>query len=218
MPDRMDALAEYARGSARNSASRLDPEFLRRFAKRLVVMADDEVAACQAESEQKPVCAKGCDACCHRLVEATLPEVLAIAQHVEEKFSEEQRAGFQSRVAAAQERNVGFWKDEGTPAKAPCGFLVDHACSIYEVRPVSCRAMNSFDAEACGRVFLGAPSAPAPASQTLPPPAGDGNLRPTLATQDEVGRLLNEVVEGCKEGGIRSGAFELGPAVNLLLE
>jgi hypothetical protein len=33
----------------------------------------------------------------------------------------------------------------------PCPFLEDARCSIYEVRPLSCRGTNSMDASACER-------------------------------------------------------------------
>jgi hypothetical protein len=52
-------------------------------------------------------------------------------------------------VAAARERTRGLSAAERFSPEHPCPFLDDGACSIYEVRPLSCRGMNSLDAGEC---------------------------------------------------------------------
>jgi hypothetical protein len=39
---------------------------------------------------------------------------------------------------------------EAEPAKDACPFLKDHICTVYQYRPIACRAMNSYDIEWCG--------------------------------------------------------------------
>lgn len=202
MPDRLEAVKEYARGFSRSVAERQDATSASRFVRRLHVMADEEAVACQSESERAVACSPGCDFCCHRLVEATLLEVVAAAEHVRAQFSLEDHAQFRERVQASHAANAGFWTDRQEPAKAACPFLVEHKCSVYEVRPISCRALNSFDPQPCEQKFI----------QSVP------LERPTLATQDRLNLLTAELAQGCKEAGVRSGVFEFGPAVLTLLD
>lgn len=103
------------------------------------------------ESRRSPgfACASGCTWCCHQMVAAEPPEVIAIARHVETRFSPEARAALVERLAAtdAQTRGLGIVARART--KLPCPFLVEHQCSIYEVRPLRCRGVYSRDAEHC---------------------------------------------------------------------
>ncbi len=40
----------------------------------------------------------------------------------------------------------GLSRDEHAQAKVPCALVVDGKCSIYEIRPMACRAWNAFSA------------------------------------------------------------------------
>jgi hypothetical protein len=93
-------------------------------------------------AEPYVACRKGCSACCHMDVSITLAEA--------------------ERLASASGRPMNRHVrplSEHTPRHtvAPCPFLVEGACSVYEARPFACRAHFSFDTSAywCqpGRVF-----------------------------------------------------------------
>jgi hypothetical protein len=86
-------------------------------------------------------------------VGTSAPTVLRIAAALRERLAGPELAAVLARVVALDEKTHGV---EWTPAKRPphaCAFLVDGMCSIYDVRPLVCRAWNSADAEACRRAL-----------------------------------------------------------------
>lgn len=96
-------------------------------------------------------CKPGCDHCCHQSVGVTTAEALTIADHVRRNRSEEQLDVLLQRLSKARERTRGLSADERYSPDLPCPFLEHSRCTIYEVRPLSCRGMNSLDAEICAK-------------------------------------------------------------------
>lgn len=95
-------------------------------------------------------CQKGCAHCCNPFI-VTLPhEALNIADYVAENFTQAQR---KKLLACGKEQDALIQKDSIQVAAAnhnsPCPFLKDNACSIYEVRPLTCRNWISQNAELC---------------------------------------------------------------------
>lgn len=97
-------------------------------------------------------CKGGCAHCCHQPVGITAIEALAIADHLRKALSEADLARVAARVAAAHEKARGLSTAERFSAEQPCPFLEAGQCSIYDVRPLVCRGMNSRDAGACARI------------------------------------------------------------------
>ena len=114
-------------------------------------------------------CQPGCDHCCHQSVGVTPPEALAIFAHLVETRSPEQLEALHQKVSAAAKRTRGLTSRERLSPDLPCPLLEDRQCSIYEVRPLSCRGMNSLDASVCEQRLR--PSA-APAASTGEAPPG----------------------------------------------
>jgi hypothetical protein len=87
------------------------------------------------------------------VVSVTLPEAVAIMGHLHVTLRDEELAQLASRVAEARERTRGLTPDERFSPAYPCPFLsvADGRCTIYEVRPLTCRGMNSLDAGECAR-------------------------------------------------------------------
>lgn len=91
-------------------------------------------------------CAAGCAFCCHLLVEVTPSEAARIAGHVRDRAAVEENAGRAEGLSAAEYRR----------ARLRCAFLdAEDRCSIYDVRPLACRAHTSRDRHACQRASLG---------------------------------------------------------------
>jgi uncharacterized protein len=104
-------------------------------------------------SRDSLACKLGCDHCCRRPVGTSAPTVLRIAAALREGLSAEDFARALARVVALDEKTHGVsWTPTERPP-LPCAFLVNGACSVYEVRPFVCRAWNSADAEACRRAL-----------------------------------------------------------------
>ncbi len=94
-------------------------------------------------------CKSGCDHCCHQVVGVTAAEALTIHAHLEATRSADELERLKTRVAELHERARGLSSAERFSPAHPCAFLEAGSCSIYEVRPLSCRGMNSLDAGEC---------------------------------------------------------------------
>jgi len=75
-------------------------------------------------------CTKGCCHCCYRLVDATLPEAVAIAEHVATNFKPEELTSLQQRFDGYEEAIARYFRRETSGFGEACPFLVDQACSI----------------------------------------------------------------------------------------
>ena len=94
-------------------------------------------------------CRAGCDHCCYQIVGVTTPEALAILDHLSQTASDPELEAVSARVAASRARTRGLSAAERFSPDHPCPFLQSGRCSIYEVRPLACRGMNSLDAGEC---------------------------------------------------------------------
>ena len=99
-------------------------------------------------------CASGCAPCCHLYVQVPPGSVALIAGFIEAHFTPPARAALIERLAIAA---TAF---RATPApqrlRLPCVLLGDdHRCTVYEVRPLSCRAFTSRSLPRCQQVVFG---------------------------------------------------------------
>ena len=109
---------------------------------------DERVKEVQDGSPDKVDCKPGCAYCCYRPALSLVPEILNIVEFVDETFDESARAALDERLRLYNEKAQEIEKTNSLGWIA-CPFLVDNLCSIYEVRPLSCRAVCSLDVEAC---------------------------------------------------------------------
>jgi Fe-S-cluster containining protein len=110
-----------------------------RLADGLLARAPEGAVACQA----------GCDHCCYQAVGVTAPEALAIFDHLKSTRSSGELARVAAQVSEHDARTRGLSSQERFSPDHPCPFLEAGNCSIYEARPLSCRGMNSLDADEC---------------------------------------------------------------------
>jgi Fe-S-cluster containining protein len=96
-------------------------------------------------------CRAGCDHCCYQSVGVTPPEALAIFDHLSHTRSDDEMTRLAGQVSAQRAATRGLSAAERFSPAHPCVFLEAGRCTIYEVRPLSCRAMNSLDAGECER-------------------------------------------------------------------
>jgi Fe-S-cluster containining protein len=96
-------------------------------------------------------CRAGCDHCCYQSVGVTAPEALAIFDHLSRTLSDAALEEVTARVAERHAATRGMSAAERFSPEHPCAFLDAGRCAIYEVRPLSCRGMNSLDAGECGQ-------------------------------------------------------------------
>jgi Fe-S-cluster containining protein len=92
------------------------------------------IAVRGVEREQKRVlaCSRGCDNCCHQSDIPVYPhELVALYWYAMEKLELSAHEAVRKQLALHTRTD-------------PCPFLVDHACAVHPVRPVSCRQFNVF--------------------------------------------------------------------------
>lgn len=101
---------------------------------------------------EKPIaCKKGCAHCCHLTVLTDGATVLRIAEHVRTNMNQAERMLLDMRLIVYEDKVEKMTQSQRSLARIPCPLLVDGACSVHEVRPLICRAFNSYHAEACDR-------------------------------------------------------------------
>lgn len=127
------------------------------FAVRLAERAQKETDRVSEEVKNRGVrfdCRKGCSYCCKLEVNAYPQETFRIARALNERPN---REALIAALAEHVERNRGVTEKQ---QRQTCPFLVDQACSIYELRPIMCRRMHSLDVERCKQMGETVPSDP----------------------------------------------------------
>lgn len=90
-------------------------------------------------------CVVGCSACCYQAITITAPEADRIGKAIG-------RTPAQAQPLAKERPSLDSLQDGSDEDVArytgkPCPFLVDHRCSVYEVRPVICRLHHSMHSD-----------------------------------------------------------------------
>ena len=93
-------------------------------------------------------CKSGCAYCCHVRVEATIPEAIMVFAHLIDPADPRRQ-----RVLDNADRLQSMDEAGRMFARVPCPMLIDDKCSIYEDRPLMCRAMMAADAAKCHAAF-----------------------------------------------------------------
>lgn len=98
--------------------------------------------------QYRVVCREGCSHCCGLTVNVAIPELYLIFEYLRSTRSEEElkelAQDLKAYVTAMEESNSVTEK-----LKIKCSFLKGDKCSIYEQRPMSCRAWNSRSVSHC---------------------------------------------------------------------
>lgn len=99
-------------------------------------------------------CAGGCAACCHLYVQVPPGIARMMADHIAASFSPAEREALHGRLetAAAAARDAA----NPTQLRHRCPLLGDdNRCTVYDVRPLSCRAFTSRSVARCNDVVFG---------------------------------------------------------------
>jgi Fe-S-cluster containining protein len=193
-------LEDIAKTSATLAARSGDFERFGRLARRLHVLADEEILKVQA-SEVPCACKPGCSYCCHGLVTATLPELAAIVTQVE-TWPKSRKAQLDARIGEYLGQATLYWKGERLALEAECPFLDQGRCSIYEIRPLHCRSKSSYNADDCKKQLND------PEHETKKVPG-----------QSEVCiQLVEGTIKGFQEAERPTGTYELAPSLQHFLQ
>jgi Fe-S-cluster containining protein len=94
-------------------------------------------------------CRRGCEHCCHRVISVTPPEVSAVTEYVADRFAPEQKRALTARLRTYLDEVAPHQGRDLYHLRPRCPFLEGGFCSVYAVRPLSCRAQFSTDVSAC---------------------------------------------------------------------
>jgi Fe-S-cluster containining protein len=105
--------------------------------------------AVAARDQVKLACGEGCALCCSLRVDVIAPEVFLIAEHLRRHFSAESMAALTERLEAHAAQVTRMTPFEHATRNMPCPLLEGYRCSVYAVRPHTCRRCHSTDLSAC---------------------------------------------------------------------
>jgi Fe-S-cluster containining protein len=97
-------------------------------------------------------CKSGCSWCCYQLVSVTPAEALLLAAHVRSQPADVQ-GELVERLRRLDRETRGMSTTVRDSLHLPCAFLKEGSCSVYDVRPLPCREVTSFDVSACERSY-----------------------------------------------------------------
>jgi len=119
-------------------------------------IADAAAAAVHAHIPNQPqlACASGCSPCCHLQVQVPPGIAAAMVAHIDAVFTAADRAALRERLARAAAAVVAA--PDPAALRLRCPLLgADERCTVYEVRPLSCRAFTSRSLPRCQQVVFG---------------------------------------------------------------
>jgi Fe-S-cluster containining protein len=119
-------------------------------------IAEAAAASFRAHIPNQPAtaCASGCSPCCHLYVQVPPGSAALIADHVRATFAPAARAALQDRLEIA----ASAFSDAPDPSRVRLRCVLlgdDNRCTVYEVRPLSCRAFTSRSLPRCQQVVFG---------------------------------------------------------------
>ncbi len=114
----------------------------------------EEALAWHRRMRMKLACAPGCGTCCAVHVALLIPEAIGIASFLRRRLAEEGGRYLRERLDDVSSRVRWVDAEERNRLGIPCAFLDARGrCSIYPVRPLTCRSITSTDAELCRRAL-----------------------------------------------------------------
>jgi len=98
-------------------------------------------------------CRSGCSFCCNFQVKARPYEIFVISEYIKHEFSEAQK---NEAIKSLKEHKVHLseiTEVQHVSMNVRCPLLVNDVCSVYLVRPFSCREYTSLDVASCQYSF-----------------------------------------------------------------
>jgi Fe-S-cluster containining protein len=98
-------------------------------------------------------CRAGCTWCCHFSVDVRAVEVFGILEFVERTFTAEEKARVYAEIRANSVALDKLDEFERMRRNVKCPFLSQGRCTIYPVRPQTCRNYHATDALGCKQSY-----------------------------------------------------------------
>ena len=154
LSDRYEGIFDNLRGAYGVALERADG--IAGAARDATAIADAAAARFRQDIPNQPAlaCGSGCAACCHLYVQVPPGTAAVMAEHIATHFSADARAAVREKLEAA----AAALRAAPDPARLRlrCPLLgADDRCSVYDVRPLSCRAFTSRSVTRCQEVVFG---------------------------------------------------------------
>jgi Fe-S-cluster containining protein len=101
----------------------------------------------------KLACGEGCGVCCSLRVDVFAHEVFLIARYIRSHFSAREITNLFGRLAAHSQEVTPLTPFEHATKNIRCPLLLDNRCTVYAVRPHSCRRHHSQNFSVCQYTF-----------------------------------------------------------------
>lgn len=98
-------------------------------------------------------CRAGCSWCCYFSVDVRAVEVFEILDYIEREWTAEQKARTFSEIRANSASMAGLDELQRMTRNLKCPFLWDGRCSVYAVRPQTCRNYHATNVVGCQRSY-----------------------------------------------------------------
>lgn len=149
-----------------------------------------------------PVCQSGCSFCCRTTaVHASSAEILRVASFVKETRSAGELAALRVRADETAKAVALLDLDGRARAKIPCPLLDTEtgSCTVYDVRPVACRAYHSGNVDVCKKAH------------------DEGDANPILPINPALFHVAHAyafgMMTGCASEGLDVGPYDLAAAL-----
>ncbi len=112
-----------------------------------------DVALDAATDKNTLACKQGCYWCCYFSVDVRAIEIFNIVQFIKEHFSVERLQQIRDELIANSKVLNTLDEVQRMQHNCKCPFLIDGNCSIYSVRPQTCRNYHATDSRGCQQSF-----------------------------------------------------------------
>lgn len=146
-------------------------------------------------------CRAGCSICCSLRVDVFAHEAFLIAHHIRDTLTAAEIHDLLARLATHAETVLPLTPFEHATTNVRCPLLREDRCSVYAVRPHSCRRHHSQDLATCQYTFDHPHDLESPA-------AHDRELFRTLT------EAMQQNIDAYIELGFDNTIYELGTALN----
>ncbi|MES1191338.1 MAG: YkgJ family cysteine cluster protein [Steroidobacter sp.] len=143
----LDLVRQLARKEATTARAEIQSMGLRPAFNRALQRHDSVIA--NAADVNTLACKQGCSWCCYFSVDVRAVETLNIAEYVRANFSESHLRQLQHELAENSRTLAGLDEEQRMQQNIKCPFLMEGKCSIYPVRPQTCRNYHATDAAGC---------------------------------------------------------------------
>jgi Fe-S-cluster containining protein len=115
--------------------------------------ARHEARLAAAKDAPTLACKAGCFWCCYFTVDVRPVEVLRIVDFVQHELSDEDRTRITAEIATNSAAFAALDDDARARTNTKCPFLHLGRCSIYSVRPQTCRNYHATNAAGCQKAY-----------------------------------------------------------------